>query len=52
MSSLSCDIVDLRYVFISVNYENDLSANATVNSKVMKSINSFYISRTIELIRV
>ena len=51
-SSLSCDIIDLRYVFISFSFENDLSANATVTGKVMKSINSLYISGNEELMRL
>ena len=51
-SSLPCDIVDLRYVFISFNIENDLSADATVIGKVMKGINSLYISGNEELMRL
>ena len=38
-SSLSCDIVDLRYVFISFKFENDLSAVATVTGKVTENVN-------------
>ena len=51
-SSLCCDIVDLKYVFINFNFENDLSANATVTGTVMKSINSLYMSGKDELMRL
>ena len=50
--SLSCDIVYLRYVFISFNFEIDLSADVTVTCKVTKSVNSLYISGKDELKRL
>ena len=39
-ASLDCPMVDRRYVFINFNFENDLSALATVTGIVRNSVNS------------
>ena len=39
-ASLDCPMVDRRYVYINFNFENDLSALATVIGIIRNSVNS------------
>ena len=50
-ASLDCPMVDRRYVFINFNFENDLTALATVTGIVRYSVNTFCNCGNTERIR-